>query len=162
MQLFPVRRHHASRFVDQYNEDSRARSWRRCAISSCCTITPPNATTRRSGAIAGDMFIPDVPRAPHRAVPEGAHAWQDEGELFRVDSWAQVMLGQGIAPERYHHYAQAMSDQDLTRFLSGLKGSIEQAVAQMPSHQDFLNRYCKASNTARPELRGLRDPGNPS
>jgi len=40
-----------------------------------------------------------------------------------------------------------MSDQDLTRFLSALKGSIEQAVAQMPSHQDFLDRYCRMSNT---------------
>ena len=40
-----------------------------------------------------------------------------------------------------------MSDQDLTRFLNGLRGSIEQALAQMPSHQDFLDRYCKASNT---------------
>jgi len=39
-----------------------------------------------------------------------------------------------------------MSDQDLTRLLSGLKGSIEQTVAQMPSHQDFLDRYCRASN----------------
>jgi tryptophan 7-halogenase len=79
---------------------------------------------------------------------KGAHAWQYEGELFRVDSWTQVMLGQGIIPERYHHYPRAMSDQDLTRFLSGLKGSIEQAVAQMPSHQDFVDRYCKASNTS--------------
>jgi tryptophan halogenase len=67
------------------------------------------------------------------------------------------MLGQGIAPERYHHYAKAMSDQDLTRFLSGLKGSIEQAVAQMPSHQDFLDRYCRMRATL-----ARRDPGNPS
>lgn len=48
--------------------------------------------------------------------------------------------------ERYHHYATAMSDQDLTPFLSGLKGSIEQAVARMPSHQEFLDRYCPASD----------------
>ena len=37
---------------------------------------------------------------------------------------------------------EQMSDQDLTRFLSALKGAIEQAVLQMPSQKDFLNRYC--------------------
>jgi tryptophan halogenase len=55
------------------------------------------------------------------------------------------MLGQGITPESYHHYAKGMSDEDLRRFLSTLKGSIEQAVAQMPSHEDFLDRYCRSN-----------------
>jgi tryptophan halogenase len=102
------------------------------------------------------MFIPASLARRIEMFQKGAHAWQYEGELFRVDSWTQVMLGQGVTPERYHHYAKAMSDQDLTRFLSALKGSIEQAVAQMPSHQDFLDRYCRASNVVP------RDPGNAS
>ena len=34
----------------------------------------------------------------------------------------------------------------LTRFLTSLKGSIEQAVAHMPTHQEFVDQYCKASN----------------
>jgi len=78
---------------------------------------------------------------------QSGRVFRAPNELFAENSWIQVMLGQGITPERYHRYATAMSDQDLTRFLGALKGSIEQAVAQMPSHQDFLDRYCKASNT---------------
>ena len=34
---------------------------------------------------------------------ESAYAYQGADELFRVDSWTQVMLGQRIMPKSYHH-----------------------------------------------------------
>ena len=77
---------------------------------------------------------------------ERGHAWQGAEELFRVDSWTQVMLGQGITPEHYHYMTRAMSDQDLTRFLDSIRGSVNRALEGMPPHQDFLNSYCKASD----------------
>jgi tryptophan halogenase len=77
-----------------------------------------------------------------------AHAYQADGELFRVDSWSQVMFGQGIMPERYHQSTRAMKEKDLTQFLSTLRTNISQAVAQLPSHQEFVNQYCKAGSAA--------------
>jgi tryptophan halogenase len=79
---------------------------------------------------------------------ESGYASQAEGELFRVDSWAQVMLGQGIFPEHYHHITKTMSDQELTGVLSSLRTSIAQKLAQMPSHQEFIDRYCKANRAS--------------
>ena len=56
------------------------------------------------------------------------------------------MLGQGIEPEHYHQLTQAMSDQDLSQFLTGIKTTISRAVERMPRHQDFLDQYCKAGS----------------
>jgi tryptophan 7-halogenase len=75
---------------------------------------------------------------------ERAHVWQRESELFRTDSWIQVMLYQGIWPEHYHHLATAMPAADLTRFLEGMRSTINRAVEQMPTHQEFLDRYARA------------------
>ena len=92
------------------------------------------------------MKVPAALERRVRMFKERAHAWQADSEIFRIDSWTHVMLGQGIRPKHYHHLTHAMSDQDLTRFLSSIKESISRTVAQMPSHQEFLDQYCKASS----------------
>ena len=79
---------------------------------------------------------------------ENAHAYQADGELFRVDSWTQVMFGQGIMPEHYHQATRAMKEKDLAQFLGTLRTTISQAVARLPNHQDFVNQYCKASSVS--------------
>ena len=62
-------------------------------------------------------------------------------ELFRVDSWTQVMIGQGIVPERHHPVFNEMSDEELNKFLTGYRESIERFVGTLPSHEDFLKNY---------------------
>ncbi len=68
----------------------------------------------------------------------------DEIELFRVDSWSQVMIGQGIIPQQYHQIVDMMKENELARFLDTLKNSVNHNVEQMLSHQEFINNYCKA------------------
>lgn len=65
-------------------------------------------------------------------------------ELFQIDSWTQVLIGQGIEPESYHPIVDQMEDKELDQFLKGLKSRVDQKVAQMPSHQKFIERWCKA------------------
>jgi len=65
-----------------------------------------------------------------------------EKELFQVDSWVQVMLGQGIEPEAWHPIVDGMQEQELVRFLESLKAGIRSDVAKMPSHEQFLTKYC--------------------
>jgi tryptophan 7-halogenase len=93
------------------------------------------------------MPIPDS--LAHRVdlFRENAYAYQAESELFRVDSWTQVMLGQRIMPKAYHHAARMVSEQELAKFLTDYRFSVKQAVARLPVHQDFVNQYCKASNS---------------
>jgi tryptophan halogenase len=92
------------------------------------------------------MDLPESLANRIRMFRERAHAWQGDRELFRVDSWTQVMLGQGITPEHYHGMTRAMSDQDLKQFLEGLRTSIARTVERMPPQQDFIDQYCKAGN----------------
>jgi tryptophan halogenase len=52
------------------------------------------------------------------------------------------MLGQGLKPRNYHHMGALIGDERVRRALESLKGNIAGAVAGMPSHSHFLERYC--------------------
>lgn len=93
-----------------------------------------------------DMVVPDSLAHRINIFKERGHAWQADGELFRVDSWTHVMLGQGIKPQSYHFLPKAMSDADLAQFMRQLKTSVATEVERMPSHQEFIDRYCRASD----------------
>jgi tryptophan halogenase len=93
------------------------------------------------------MEIPESLAHRLRMFRERAHVWQKEGELFRLDSWMQVMIGQGIIPEHYHPLTKALKDPDLKRFLDTIRSSIRQAVDGMPTHQEFVDHYARASDS---------------
>ena len=77
---------------------------------------------------------------------DDAYAYQEANDLFRVDSWVQVLIGQGLVPASYHRLAKMMGPDDLRGALGALKASIGNAVARMPSHQEFLAQYCPAGD----------------
>jgi tryptophan halogenase len=101
-----------------------------------------------------EMALPESLTVRVDAWRERAHAWQQPNELFRVDSWLHVMLGQGLQPAQHHPLARALSDDDMRRLLASVRQPIEKAVMQMPPQQDFIERYCKAG----PEVWGTRQP----
>jgi len=65
-------------------------------------------------------------------------------ELFAENSWIQVMLGQGIEPRQHHPVADIMDDDDLSKFLDEIKRSVDQSLGQLPTHQAYLERYCRS------------------
>ena len=101
-----------------------------------------------------EMELPESLAVRLRAWRERAHAWQDANELFRIDSWTHVLFGQGIAPGQPHPLTRAVTDQDLGKLLAALREPIGRTVAQMPSQQAFIDRYCKAGA----EVWGTRKP----
>ncbi len=89
----------------------------------------------------------EIPASLHHKIQlfkDTGRVFLDDGDIFRVDSWTQVMLGQGIMPEQYHKIAEIMNDKELINFMSSLKTSITSAVEKLPSHSDFLQSYCKS------------------
>jgi tryptophan halogenase len=88
--------------------------------------------------------IPDTLAERIALFRETGLAWQDADELFRIDSWVQVMMGQGITPVDYHHLAQMLPPAELRDALASLDDGIERAVAAMPTHADFVRRHCAA------------------
>jgi tryptophan halogenase len=90
------------------------------------------------------MEAPDTLRERIDCFAQGAHAWQSANEVFRVDSWVQVMLGQRLEPSGWNRIGALMSDGRLKQALFDLDRGIAKAVDAMPSHQGFLDGYCPA------------------
>lgn len=88
------------------------------------------------------MPIPDSLAYRIKLFKETGRTFIGSDELFRVDSWTQVMIGQGIVPRNYHPIVNNMPEAELARFLTGFKANIEENVALMPSHADFIKSYC--------------------
>ena len=60
-------------------------------------------------------------------------------ELFKTDSWTQVMIGQGLLPQDYHSIVELMSEKELTTFLEKIRLSVNNSVAKLPNHQEFID-----------------------
>jgi tryptophan halogenase len=88
------------------------------------------------------MDVPDSLAQRIALFRDSAQAFQAPGELFQVDSWLQVMLGQRLEPAAYHQMGRLMPPDQLRRALSDLAGNIAGAVGELPGHQAFLDRYC--------------------
>ncbi len=89
-----------------------------------------------------EMRLPDSLQARIALFEEAAQAYQSGDELFRVDSWVQVMIGQGLRPRSHHPMARIMQPDQLGRALGDIKRNIGEAVTQLPQHQAFLDRHC--------------------
>lgn len=89
-----------------------------------------------------NMQIPDSLDHRIRLFRECAHAFQGPEELFRVDSWVQVMLGQGLMPEGHHPLPRLMSEGDMSQLQDAIKREVSKAVSRLPTHQDFIDGYC--------------------
>jgi tryptophan halogenase len=88
------------------------------------------------------MEVPDTLRQRIDSFAEGAQAWQAANEVFRVDSWVQVMLGQRVSPANWNRIGALMSEGRLKQALLELQGKTAGAVDAMPGHQAFLDSYC--------------------
>jgi tryptophan halogenase len=88
-----------------------------------------------------NMEIPDSLAERIELFRSQAHAYQDSHDLFRVDSWVQVLLGQRIAPAGHHLVARLMPEARLQEALKTLHENIDRAVQKMPAHGDFLGTF---------------------
>ncbi|MBC8025252.1 MAG: tryptophan 7-halogenase, partial [Steroidobacteraceae bacterium] len=136
-----------SSLTDQYNEAARVEMEK----TRDFVVLHYHATQRDDSPFwrhCRDMPIPDSLMHRIQLFRENAYAFQGDSEIFRVDSWTQVMLGQHIQPDTYHPAARLVGEQELTKYLADFRSSVTQTVARMPAHQDFVNQYCKAANSA--------------
>ena len=85
-----------------------------------------------------NMDIPDSLHTRMAMYQDSGRIFWLQDELFTVNSWNQVMLGQRLSPEGYHPVADAMSAEDLKRYLDGLRSSISAVVDKLPSHAEFV------------------------
>ncbi len=86
------------------------------------------------------MEIPKSLQHKLNLFQQTGRVFLDDGDIFRVDSWTQVMLGQRLLPEQFHLIGDEMSDVEFNRFMQGLKAQVQQQVASLPSHESFLKQ----------------------
>ena len=88
-----------------------------------------------------NMDVPDSLATRLAQFRDTAHAFQESHDLFTVDSWVTVMLGQGIMPRNHHPAVQQMPEERLRQSLTAARTKIARAVERMPSHEEWLSRY---------------------
>ncbi|MDN3640411.1 tryptophan 7-halogenase [Simiduia curdlanivorans] len=89
------------------------------------------------------MSVPDTLATKIDMFRETGHVFRESSELF-VDSWQQVMLGQGLVPERYHPLVDTMSEAELTDFLSHIKNNVDNTVGGLKDHTVYLAELMSA------------------
>jgi tryptophan halogenase len=90
------------------------------------------------------MEVPDSLVHRMAMCRENGYAWPDDVGLFRVDSWVQVMMGQGLMPKQHHGAGRVLPVDGLKQQMMPLRNMIDNAVSQMPQHGDFIQSYCRA------------------
>ncbi len=66
-----------------------------------------------------------------------------KAELFREESWVQVLLGQGMHMN-YDPMVDMIPDADVAGFMHDIAEVNAEVAAAMPDHQAFIDRHCKA------------------
>jgi tryptophan halogenase len=91
------------------------------------------------------MDVPDSLKAKMELFGHRGHIEQYKDGLFTPPSWLSVYMGQGLKPRHYHPSVDNVPLDRLVADLEELRGDIAARVEQMPSHADFLERYCLLS-----------------
>ncbi|SDE47733.1 tryptophan halogenase family protein [Kordiimonas lacus] len=92
-----------------------------------------------------NMDIPDGLKHRIALFRDAGRVFRPNDQLFAENSWVQVMLGQGIMPGQYHPIADRMTDEELHNFLAHIRSNVEKTAMQLPSHNDYVQQYCKAT-----------------
>jgi tryptophan halogenase len=90
------------------------------------------------------MSVPDELKAKIELFRTTGRIYREHEELFTEVGWLQVMLGQGITPERHHPVADSLESEKLAGFMQDVRTLIERAAAGMPRHEEFIARHCAA------------------
>jgi tryptophan halogenase len=90
------------------------------------------------------MEVPDSLTEKVELFRLNGQIFREEDELFTETSWAAVMMGQGIAMDGHNPMADRITTANLKTELDEIERSVRYVVDRMPTHGDYLARYCPA------------------
>lgn len=105
------------------------------------------ATDRRDTPFWRHCASMEIPASLEHKIElfrETGRVFRKNEELFAENSWVQVMMGQGINPQSHHPVAAKLRDEELKHLLGSLREQVSRTVAALPSHGDYVARYCGA------------------
>ena len=90
------------------------------------------------------MHIPDTLKYKIEHFRRFGRFVFDGYELFQSPNWLAVYLGQRVVPDRYDPLADSRKAEDSRAFLANIARAIAAAADAMPTHGEFVARYCRA------------------
>ena len=88
------------------------------------------------------MPVPDTLTEKIELFKANGQIFREQDELFSETSWAAVMMGQGIMMGGHNAMAASVPEAKLQEETREMERSIRYLVEHMPSHADYLARYC--------------------
>jgi tryptophan 7-halogenase len=67
---------------------------------------------------------------------------REDSELFPIQSWLSVMVGQGIVPDGYDPLTDGIEPDKIIDRLEGIRRDVRRCVDTMPSHAAFIEKCC--------------------
>jgi tryptophan halogenase len=94
------------------------------------------------------MKVPESLEHKMELFRERARVVTYKDGLFLEPSWIAVYFGQRVVPRAYNPLADVLSAEELGTRLTTVRNQIKDAVAGMPTHEEFLAQYCPAEKPA--------------
>jgi tryptophan halogenase len=130
--------------IDEYNRLSR----REYEHIRDFVMLHYHATHRDDAALwnyCRTMAIPESLRRKIDLFRSHGRLYGEPDELFAQGSWFQVMQGQGLRPRGYSPVADVVDVEDVDVFFEGVRQAILRSLDVMPTHEEFIERNCKAA-----------------
>ena len=96
------------------------------------------------------MDVPDSLRFKTEMFRRTGRVPEPAFDLFHPPSWIAVLLGQGIVPESFDPIVDGVPPAEAAAVLAGMRKVVAETVRAMPTHQQFIDRHCRAAGT-RPQ-----------
>jgi len=69
---------------------------------------------------------------------------REDTELFPIQSWLSVMIGQNIVPRGYDPMTDGLDATKVIEKLEAIRAQVKQCAEAMPDHRDFIRQHCAA------------------
>ena len=139
--LFPDKKF-ASADIDIFNSKADAEyEWIRDFIIAHYKLVDESAPLWRH---CKAMPIPDSLQEKLDVFASAGRIFTDSYDLFREVSWIQVLIGQGLIPERYDPAVDITSTSEILAHLDNVEQVVSKCVNVMPYHGDYIEKHCRA------------------
>jgi tryptophan 7-halogenase len=98
------------------------------------------------------LNLPDELKEKIRIFQSHGRIFRERDELFAETSWFAVMFGQGIRPRSYDPLVDILPEDELRTRFALIRGAVTNAVDQMTTHSEFLERNCAVEQPAAKPL----------
>ncbi len=94
------------------------------------------------------MSIPDTLRHKIELFRTASRVFRYEEELFSKPSWVAVLLGQNIIPSQHDPIVASLPHAAVRESLDSMRAVMIQTARAMPTHEEFIRRYCPSPMAA--------------